>query len=262
MIVNAFLSEWIKLRRRTLFFGVFGGLSIAASFFVILLFTQAASVGPGSADLPSLQVLAQPNGLIHGVNRVVILLGIVAFGVAAFQIASEYSLGTLRQLLVRQPRRPVLLAGKYIAVVSFIVAAVIFASVIAGSVAVIMAHVRHVPVGAWFSATGVKDLTEALGELVLAVVGFATLGLAVGLFLRSAVFAVIVGLAYLIAVESIVGRVIPATNKWLPGQLLLGVGQGGNATTTFPRAVVLSAIYLLIVGLITTFIFKRRDVTA
>jgi ABC-2 type transport system permease protein len=262
VIISAFRSEWIKLRRRNLLFGVFGGLAIAASFFVILLFSQAAAVGPGSADLPSLQVLAQPNGLIHGINRVVILLGIVAFGVAAFQIASEYSLGTLRQLLVRQPRRTVLLSGKYLGIISFIVAAVVFASVIAGGVAVIMAHVRHDSVSAWFSATGVKDLTEALGELLLAVVGFATLGLAVGLFLRSAVFAVILGLAYLIAVESIVGRVIPAANRWLPGQLLLGVGQGGNTTTAFPRALLLSAIYLSAVALLTTYVFRRRDVTA
>jgi ABC-2 type transport system permease protein len=262
MILRAFRSEWIKLRRPTLLFGVFGGLTVAASFFVVLLFSQAAAVGPGSADLPSLQVLAQPNGLIHGVDRVVVLLGIVAFGLAAFQIASEYSLGTLRQLLVRQPRRAVLLGGKYLGVISFIVAAVIFASAVAGGVAVIMAHVRHVPVGAWFSVTGAKDLTEALGELLLAVVGFATLGLAVGLFLRSAVFAVIVGLSYLIAIENIIGRVLPATNRWLPGQLLLGVGQGGNTTTTFPRALILSAGYLAIVGLLTMYTFIRRDVTA
>lgn len=262
MIVDAFRSEWVKLRRTTLVLGVFGGLAAAASFFVVLLFSQAAAVGPGTADLPSLQVLAQPNGLIHGVNRVVVLLGIVAFGVAAFQIASEYSLGTLRQLLVRQPRRRILLTGKYLGVITFIVAAVVAASLIAGGVAVIMAHVRHVPVGAWFSGTGVKDLTEALGELLLAVVGFATLGMAVGLFLRSAVFAVIVGLAYLIAIENIVGRVLPSLNRWLPGQLLLGVGQGGNATTTFPRALLVSAIYLAGVALLAANTFRRRDVTA
>lgn len=262
MIFNAFRSEWVKLRRRTLMLGVFGGLAIAASFFVVLLFTQAAAVGPGSADLPSLQILARPNGLIHGVDRVVVLLGIVAFGVGAFQIASEYSLGTLRQLLVRQPRRAILLAGKYLGVITFLVAAVVFASVVAGGVAVVMAHVRHIPVGAWFGATGIKDLTTALGELLLAVIGFGTLGLAVGLFLRSAVFAVVVGLGYLITVESIVGRVLPALNHWLPGQLLLGVGQGGNANTGFARAVVLSALYLLGVALVTAWAFTRRDVTA
>lgn len=260
--MNAFRSEWIKLRRPTLFFGVFGGLAVAASIFVILLFTQAAAVGPGSADLPSLAVLARPNGLIHGIDRVVVLLGIVAFGIAAFQIASEYSLGTLRQLLVRQPRRAVLLTGKFLGVVSFMIAAVVFAAVVGGIVSVVMAHVRHVPVGAWFGATGVKDLVRALGELLLSVVGFTTLGLAIGLLLRSAVFAVVAGLAYLIAVESIIGRILPATNKWLPGQLLLGVGQGGNATSTFPRALIISGIYLLIVAAVTRAAFIRRDVTA
>jgi len=262
MIMNAFRSEWVKLRRRTLLLGVFGGLALAASFFVLLLFSHAAAVGPGSADLPSLVVLAQPNGLIHGIDRVVVLLGIVAFGIAAFQIASEYSLGTLRQLLVRQPRRAVLLTGKYLGVISFMIAAVVFASLVGGGVAVIMAHVRHVPIGAWFSATGVKDLTGALGELLLAVMGFTTLGLAVGLLLRSAVFAVIVGLAYLIAIENIIGRVLPATNRWLPGQLLLGVGQGGNSTSTFPRALIISGLYLIVVALVTTYAFIRRDVTA
>jgi ABC-2 type transport system permease protein len=262
MILAAFRSEWVKLRRITMMLGVFGGLTLAASFFVILLFTQAAAVGAGSADLPSLQVLAQPNGLIHGVDRVVILLGIVAFGVSAFQIASEYSLGTLRQLLVRQPRRRVLLVGKYLGVISFIVAAVVVASLIAGGVAVVMAHVRHVPIGAWFGSTGVKDLTKALGELLLAVVGFGTLGFAVGLFLRSAAFAVIVGLAYLIAIENIVGRVLPPVNRWLPGELLLAVGQGGNGTATLPRALLISGIYLVGVAVLTAYAFARRDVTA
>jgi hypothetical protein len=86
--------------------------------------------------------------------------------------------------------------------------------------------------------------------------------MAVGLFLRSAVFAVIVGLAYLIAIENIVGRVLPSLNRWLPGQLLLGVGQGGNATTTFPRALLVSAIYLAGVALLAANTFRRRDVTA
>ena len=87
----------------------------------------AQATANGGGDLPSLTQLAQPNGLIHGVNRAAVLLGIVAFGIAASQIASEYSLGTLRQLLVRQPRRAVLLAGKFLAVLTFMLGAVVFA---------------------------------------------------------------------------------------------------------------------------------------
>jgi len=116
MIWAAFTSEWTKLRRWTLLLSTFIGLAAAASLFVILLFAQAPAAGGGG--LPSLQQLARPNGLIVGVTRATMLLGIVAFGIAAAQTASEYSLGTLRQVLVRQPRRVTLLAGKMLGVVS------------------------------------------------------------------------------------------------------------------------------------------------
>jgi ABC-2 type transport system permease protein len=261
VILDAFISEWVKLRRRTMLVGTFGGLALAASIFAILLFSQAPATG-GGGGLPSLQELAQPNGLIHGVGQAIVLLGIVAFGIAAFQIASEYSLGTLRQLLVRQPRRLTLLAGKWLGVVSFLLAAVVFAAVVTGGVAVVMAHVRHVPVGAWFSSAGIRDLTKALGTLLLALIGFATLGLAVGLFLRSSVLAVIVGFVYLLPVENIVEHLFPAAKQWLPGSMLLVVGQGGAAYSSLARALLISVVYLTVIASVTAATFQRRDVTA
>jgi ABC-2 type transport system permease protein len=261
LVLASFRSEWIKLRRRTLLFGTFGGLAAAASLFMVLVFTQAAMRGGGN-DLPSLQQLAQPNGLIHGLDRAIILLGIVAFGIAAAQIASEYSLGTLRQLLVRQPRRAGFLTGKFLAVISFLVCAVVFAAVVAFGAALVMAAARHVPVSAWFSSTGVSDLLKALGDLLLGVIGFATLGLVVGLFLRSSVFAVILGLAYLLPVEQLVMRIFPSTIHWLPGQLLQSVGSGGGEGSAFGRSLLLSALYLAVVSGAALVSFSRRDVTA
>ncbi len=126
MIWAAFTSEWTKLRRPTLLLGTFLGLAAAASLFVILLFTQASATG----GIVSLHQLAQPGGLVIGVARAAMLLGVVAFGIAAAQVASEYSLGTLRQLLVRQPRRAVLLAGKMLGVITFLVLALCFAAVV------------------------------------------------------------------------------------------------------------------------------------
>lgn len=262
MIALAFRSEWIKLRRRGLLLGTFGGLTLAASLFSVLTFTQAAPVGPGRAGLPSLQQLALPNGLIHGLDFALILLGIVAFGLAAAQMASAYSLGTLRQLLVRQPRRTKLLAGKYLAVIAFIVSAIVVAAVLTGVVDVVLAHLRHVPVGAWFTATGIGDLTRALGDLLLAAAGFATLGMAVGLLLQSSVFAVIVGFAYLLPIEMLIERIFPPTKRWLPGQLLTDLRQGGTTSSDSSRSLVISVIYLAVVGVITAIVFQKRDVTA
>ena len=156
------------------------------------------------------------------------LLGIVAFGIAAAQTASEYSLGTLRQVLVRQPRRIALLAGKMLAVVTFILLAFVFAAVVAFVVAIVMAHARHTSTSAWFTGTGLGDLFRALGDIALAVVGYSILGLAIGQLLRSAVFSVIAGLAWMIAIENIIARIVPGTTKWLPGAALETVASGGT----------------------------------
>jgi len=260
VIAASFRSEWVKLRRPTLLVGTYVGLAIAASLFAVLLFAQANAAGGG--DLPSLTQLAQPNGLIHGVNRAAVLLGIVAFGIAAAQIAGEYSLGTLRQLLVRQPRRAVLLAGKFLAVVVFMLGAVVFASLVATAAAFVMAHARHVPTAAWTSSAGIVDLTRALGDLLLATVGFTIFGLVVGLLFRSSVTAIIVGFAYLLPFEAVITRIAPHTATWLPGQLLQAIAVGGVAAAGFAHSLILSLVYVVVAGAVATAVFVRKDVTA
>jgi ABC-2 type transport system permease protein len=260
VIIDAFRSEWVKLRRPTLLIGTYAGLAVAASLFAVLLFAQAPATGGGG--LPSLRDLAKPNGLIHGVDQAAVLLGVVAFGIAASQIAGEYSLGTIRQLLVRQPRRPVLLAGKYAAVVTFLIGAVIFAALVAAVAAFAMAHVRGVPTGAWTSSTGITDLTRALGDLLLATIGYTTFGLVVGLLFRSSVAAIIVGFAYLIPVEMIVVRIVPHAASWLPGQLLQFLSEGGAPRADFSHSLLLSVVYLLIAAVVALTVFSRKDVTA
>jgi ABC-2 type transport system permease protein len=257
----AFGSEWTKLKRRTLLLSTFIGLAVAASAFVILLFSRAPATGSGGS-LPSLQQLARPNGLIVGVTRATMLLGIVAFGIAAAQTASEYSLGTLRQLLVRQPRRLVLLAGKMLAVITFLLLALAFAAIVAFAVAVVMAHARDVSTSAWFTGTGFGDLLRALGDIALAVIGFTVLGLAVGQWMRSAVFAVIAGFAWIIAIENIVTRIVSGAAKWLPGASLDTVASGGAEGPSFAHGLTIAAVYLVAVIAITAITFTRSDVTA
>jgi ABC-type transport system involved in multi-copper enzyme maturation permease subunit len=254
----AFTSEWTKLRRPTLFFSTFLGLAAAASIFVILVFSQASA----NSGIVTLHQLAQPDGLVLGVARAAMLLGVVAFGIAASQVASEYSLGTLRQLLVRQPRRAVLLAGKMLGVISFLVLALCFAAVVAFLVALVAAHSRGVSTSAWFTGTGLGDLFRELGDLVLATIGYSVLGMALGQFVRSAVFAVIIGFAWLIAVENIVSRIVPSAQQWMPGASILAVASGGGEGVGYGHGLILAAVYLAVaIGAAMT-VFLRSDVTA
>lgn len=261
MIWAAFTSEWTKLRRPTLFFSTFGGLAAAASLFVVLLFSQASANG----GIVTLHQLARPNGLVIGVARAAMLLGVVAFGIAASQVASEYSLGTLRQLLVRQPRRVTLLAGKVLAVVTFMVLATAFAAIVAFLVANVMARSRGVSTSAWFTSTGFGDLFSALGNIELAVIGYSVLGLVIGQFLRSAVAAVIVGFAWLMVIEQfILTRIVPGTAPWLPGISLSTIAGGGNteAGITYTHGLVVAVCYIAVAVAAASVTFARRDVTA
>jgi ABC-2 type transport system permease protein len=257
MIWAAFTSEWTKLRRPTLFLSTFLGLAFAASLFVILMFSQATANG----GLVTLHQLARPNGLVIGVARASVLLGVVAFGIAASQVASEYSLGTL-QLLVRQPRRAVLLGGKMLGTITFLVLALCFAAVVALIVAVAAAQARHVPTSAWFTGTGLGDLFRELGDLALATIGYSILGMAIGQFARSAVFAVIVGFAWLIAVENIITRIVPSVQPWLPGASITAVASGGAEGVDYTHGMVLGAIYIGVAIIAAMTVFLRSDVTA
>jgi ABC-2 type transport system permease protein len=256
----AFTSEWTKLKRKTLLLSTFLGLAVAASLFVILIFGRAPATGTGGG-LPSLQQLARPNGLIVGVDRAVMLLGIVAFGIAAAQTASEYSLGTLRQLLVRQPRRVTLLVGKMLAAITFLLLAFLLAAVVAFAVALVAMHARGGSTTAWFSSTGMTDLFRALGNISLAVIGYSVLGLVIGLFVRSAVFAVILGFAWMIAVENIVTRIVPGTEKWMPGMSLEAVATGGGEGVNYSHGLLVGVGYIVIAVIAAALTFARRDVT-
>jgi ABC-2 type transport system permease protein len=259
MILASFCSEWRKLRRPTLFWSTIGGLAVAASLFVVLLFTQSQEHGGGG--VPSLGALAEPNGLMVGVGRASILLGIVAFGISAAQVAQEYSQGTLRQLLVRQPRRVPLLLGKLLAVVSFLLVTLVVASAASFVVAVIAAHLRHVPVNAWFSSAGIGDLLRGLVNLALGVVGFAALGFAVGQLVRSAVFAVIIGFAWLLPIEGVITRIFPSSARLLPGASLSSLAEGGNSTDGYRLALVVGSSYLVVATIAALVDFSRRDIT-
>jgi len=260
-VIHAFRSEWVKLRRPTLLAPTYLSLTAVSALFTILVFSRAGTPR-GRGDFISLQELAQPNGLARGLTRAAVLLGVVAFGIAAAQVAFEFSLGTLRQLLVRQPRRPVLLAGKGLAILTFLAGAVLCSGIGGGVAALVMAHVRGIPTTAWTSSAGIADTGHALGDVALAVTGYGILGMLAGLILRSPAPAAVVGFVYLLPFEGIFSAVVKGSERWLPGQVLSAISEGGTAGVTFSHALVTATVYTVIAAALGTVLFTARDVTA
>lgn len=260
ILLDAFRNQWVKLRRPTLLGWTYLALTLLAGLFTVIVFARAGA--PGRGDFVTLNQLAAPNGLAKGLDRAAPLLGIVAFGIAAAQIAIEFSGGTIRQLLVRQPRRNVLLAGEAVAIITFLFGAVVLAAVGGGVAALIMAQVRHIPTAAWTSSTGLADQGRALGDIALSVVGYVVLGILVGMIVRAPAPAVIIGFVYLLPLENLFAAIVPSAQRWLPGQLLVAISQGGGNSLGFRLALSTSVVYALAASVIAGLLFTRRDVTA
>jgi ABC-2 type transport system permease protein len=263
-MLRAFRSEWLKLRRP--------GMALAAGVIVVLAALSTAititavqdtprRLGPGSGR-PTLHELAAADGLARTVERAATLLGVVALATFAVAVAAEYSQSTLRNLLVRQPRRPRLLTGKLLATASFVAIAVLVSVGTAAGVAFLLAAGRGLETGAWTTATGRQALASAAGDLVLATLGWGLLGVALGIVLRSPAPAVGVGVAYALPVEAILTAAWSHGARWLPGQLLEALATGGTADVTYGRAAALLAVYLTVALAAAATLFARRDVTS
>jgi len=261
---GAFSSEWVKLRRRTmLLWGLGGGLFFAllATIFTIERAVRTPEIfqGPHGVRV-SFAELETPDGLVHGVVDVSGLIGIVALCLFAGAFATEYSQGTMRNLLVREPRRARLLAGKFLALAVFIGIAVVLEIIVSCGVAFALAPGRGITTGAWTSSTGLRDLGQATLHVYLASVGYGVLGAAIGMLLRSPGVAIGVAVAYILPGEAIiVGAIWGNGDRWLPGQLLDALAHGGNSDASYGHALVTLAIYVAAIAAATVWLFRRRD---
>jgi ABC-2 type transport system permease protein len=262
-MIRSFRSEWIKLRRPGMILGGAGTIVGFAILTVVLTLTTASTTptdqgGPGGGL--TLEQLAATDGLAAILATAATFIGVVALSVFAISIASEYSQGTLRNLLVRQPRRVRLLAGKLLALASFTTIAVLVAGVAAVTVALLVAPAQDISTSAWFSSAGWTALGAGLGNLLLATLGWGLLGTVLALVLRAPAAAVGVGLAYALPGELLVTAAWADGARWLPGQLLDTLAQGGTAAVTYGWAGLLLALYAVVAVVAATTLFTRRDV--
>ena len=262
-MLGAFSSEWVKLRRRAmLLWGLGGGLFFAliATIFTIERAVKNPGLFPLRRGRVSFYQLEMPTGLVHGVVDISTLIGIVALCLFAGAFATEFSQGTMRNLLVREPRRAQLLTGKFLAIAVFIGVAVVLEIVVSCAVAFILAPGRGITTSAWTSSTGINALLQATLHVFLASVGYGMLGAALGVLLRSPGVAIGAAVAYVVAIEGIVvGAIWSNGDRWLPGQLLSAVAHGGTTDSSYHHSLITLAVYMVLIAAGTLIVFTRRD---
>jgi ABC-2 type transport system permease protein len=263
-MLRSFLSEWVKLRRRGMLLG--GGIIAGFAVVSTVLTFSTASATPGDAQGPTggltLDQLAAADGLARTLTSGATFIGVVALALFAISVAGEYSQGTLRNLLVRQPRRARLLAGKVLALGSFTTVALAAAAAAVTATALALAPTRDIPTSAWFTGAGWTALGSGFVNLVLATLGWGLLGTLLALVLRSPAAAVGAGVAYALPFELVLSTAWSTSARWLPGQLLGTLADGGTATVPYGRAALLLAVFGVAAAAAGTTLFVRRDVTA
>lgn len=265
--MRIFLAEWRKLRRPTFFFGTMGSVIFVTGLVTSLLFLLI-DAETGNADRGNRitrEMLQLADGFTIGFNSANGLLGLVALSVFAAQTAQEYTYGTLRNLLVRQPRRVRLLIGKYFSMVTFALLSVLISAATATGLALALSGRAKVVTDAWFTSDGKIAMAHSIVNVLISTIGYGTIGMILGLIFRSPISSISIGTAYMLVVESIITIAWKPTSNWMPGSLLSVVATGGapigaENVPTYSQALLRVGLYLIGASLITATLFKRRDV--
>jgi ABC-2 type transport system permease protein len=221
----------------------------------------AAQVKSGGSFSPTVESLSAAGGGTQVFQYAAAFMGTLLFVLFTGLFAAEHARGTYRTMLLRQPGRTGLLAGKLAALLTY-----------AGTLLALLEILMWVA-GQFEAGNGVSTakwtsgaaIPAALGDYltVLAwVTGYAVYALALGILIRSVPIALAVGIGWAGPFEHIVSDSWTAAHHWFPGLLLEELGQGGTSQESLAKALATTAAYVLVAGALTVVAFRRRDVSA
>lgn len=259
---NVVKAELRKLRRPTLFLGTMAAVVFFSGLFSALLFLLIDSP-QGNSDRGrtiSRDVLQLATGGVQGFSSVGGFLGIIALCVFAAQTAQEYTYGTLRNILVRQPSRMRILIGKLIAMKLFAVAMIILSAIVSIATSVILAPGAKVSTDLWFTSEGLHAIFTTFVNATISVIGFGIVGMILGLLLRSPISAISFGVLWLLIVENLLIAVKNSLQGWLPGAQLSAIASGGTMDITYKHGLAVGGAYVAVGAIAASILFVRRDV--
>jgi ABC-type transport system involved in multi-copper enzyme maturation permease subunit len=221
-----------------------------------------SSGGPSARGGTTVQALSGPGGATEAFAVAMSFVGFLVFVTFIALVATEFSGGTFRALLLRHPHRLRLITGKLIATLLVTAGAVALAELLTAVLSVAVAPGNEVPTGAWFSTAG---LGHAVGNYLTAlggVTGWAVFGTTLAVVFRSAPVALGVGFAWAGPFENIVSESWATGYRIFPGQVLGSVIRGGTMELAMSRAVLTALLYTAMAGIVMVTLVARRDVTA
>jgi len=259
---NVVKAEMRKLRRPTLFFGTMGAALFFTGLitsFIYLMIDSPRGNGDRGRTIGR-EVLQLASGSVNGFASVGGFLGIIALCVFAAQTAQEYTYGTLRNLLVRQPGRMKILIGKLISMMIFALIMISIAAIVSVAISYVLAPGAKVNTDLWLTSAGYQAIFTTFVNVTVSVTAFGIVGMVLGLLLRSPISAISLGVLWLLIVENLLIAVKSSLQSWLPGAQLDAIASGGTLDLTYKHALTVGGIYVAVGATIASILFVRRDV--
>lgn len=266
--MRAFRSELLKFRRWSILAG--SGVMIAATAFIAYLtFHQITSGATGRELTPLTQAFPTPQGLIIVVGQARSLIIVIALIIVTSNIAAEWSQGTLRNLLVREPSRLRLLAGKMLALVLFVIISLTLTLAISAALILVAAHAQGISTAAWTSSEGIHTFFSFFGNEILCLVGISLLGMLIAVLTRSLGAAVGIALAYVLVPEGIIAMAWKEGSKWFPIRVLnflpgsaFPPAVGPTPPQGYTTALLVALLWMAGFVVISAVVFRHQDIYA
>ena len=260
-MIRTYRAELTKLlRRRVLLVTAAVSALFAVGGSAIVL--AAAEPAPGAGRAPTLQSLGAAGGGTEIFRAAASFAGTFLFVVFVGTMAAEFSRGTMRTMLLRQPRRVSLLAGKLAALLTFAAATLAVTETLTWIAARVQAPGAGVETAAWQSAAALAAGVGDFGAVLVWITGYAVLGTTVAVLLRSVPLALAVGIAWAGPLEHLIQDAWSPASRLFPGLLLEAFAAGGTTEVTAARALATIAAYVVAAAAVASAVFARRDVTA
>ena len=259
-IIRAELHRLV--RRRTVIVGVAAALVFAVVATLTVWASPEAGVAASRRGGATLAALSDTGGGTEAFAVGASFVGFLVFVTFIALIASEFSGGTFRALLLRDPHRARMIIGKFVGALIVTAGIVALAEVAGFGLSLLVAPGKDIAVGSWFSASG---LGAALGDFATAmagITGWAIFGTALAVVFRSVPLALGVGFAWAGPFENIVVDSWTTGYRVFPGQVLGSLIRGGTIELGLGRAIVTALAYTAIAATVALTLVIRRDVTA
>jgi ABC-type transport system involved in multi-copper enzyme maturation permease subunit len=259
-------AELIRLlRRRTMLIAGAGSLLFAVvatlTIFASAETTETADVASRRAGA-SLASLAGRGGGTEAFAVGASFAGFLVFVTFIALIAAEFSAGTFRSLLLRDPHRLRVLLGKVVGLLVVTAGVVALVEVLTLGVSMLVAPMQDVSTSQWFSLASLGDGLRDYASVLGGVAGWAVFGSTLAVIFRSAPLALGVGFAWAGPFENIVVDSWEAGYRYFPGQVLASLIRGGTIELGIGRAVVTALVYTGVAAVAALVLVSTRDVTS